>query len=184
MIQPMPWLFSQPKGVMLEAWFLSVMADRDLNAAQVRVAWALTFLFNSKTGKAWAGNEAIGHSTGLTPETVRKAVRMLVQRNHLVRTREPSKGISIRILRPALAHERDIRQVGQGVPPSTTNGRRGGTGRPTQVGQGIPPKPGQGVPHILRGNPLNDPGGVEDMAPDSERPEAEDVFDEEIDLPF
>lgn len=127
MPEAMPWISSSPKGLMLEAWFLSVMADRDLNAAQVRTAWALSFLFNSKTGRAWAGNETIGQAIGCTPETVRKAVRALVQRGHVVRTHELRKGVQIRILRPSLANRREILRVGQGVPPLTAEG---GTRRP------------------------------------------------------
>lgn len=179
MPEAMPWFSTQPKGLMIELWFLSVMRDRDLNAAQVRTAWALTFLFNSKTGKAWAGNEAIGLAIGCTAETVRKAVRVLVQHGHVIRTHETKKGVQIRILRPALANRSPIMRVGQGIPPSMPEG---GTGRPGRVGHGIPPGVGQGVPHILRTDPGNDPGRVQDMALADASSEADVELDE--DPPF
>lgn len=184
MSKPLPWFSNEPKGLMLEGWFLSVMADPELDKGQVKIAWALTFLFNSKTGKAWAGNDTIGHAVGLQPETVRRAIGGLVSRGHLSRTRELSKGTSLRVLQPLLANQRDILRVGDRPPSATRSRPLGGARSPRQVGDRAPPKAGDGPPHILRGDPLNDPGGVEDMAPGSERPEAEDVFDEEIDLPF
>ncbi|MFD6316894.1 hypothetical protein [Methylorubrum thiocyanatum] len=182
MPEAMPWISSEPKGLMLEAWFLSVMADEELDRGQIKVAWALAFLFNSKTGKAWAGNEAIGYAVGLQPETVRRAIRGLVQRNHLSRSREASKGGTLRILRPILAHERDIRRVGDRPPPMNASGLRGGGPSPGQVGDSPPSEVGDGPPHILREDPENDPGRVQDMALAAAMAEADDELDD--DPPF
>lgn len=179
MPEAMPWFSSQPKGLMIEAWFLSVMADDGLDRGQVKVAWALSFLFNSKTGKAWAGNEAIGYSVGLQAETVRRAIRGLVKRNHLARSRETIKGGTRRILRPVLAHERDVRRVGDRPPPSKPSG---GGPSPGQEGDLPPFQVGDLPPHILRTDPGNDPGRVQDMALADASSEADVELDE--DPPF
>lgn len=183
MPEAMPWLSSEPKGLMLEAWFLSVMCDPDLRAADIRVAWALQFLFNSKTGKAWANDKTIGHSVHLASETVRKSVGVLVSAGHLVKTRERRKGRSARILQAALAHRPGILRVGQGVPLSEPAAAESGTGRPRKVGQGVPVRVGQGVPQNLRDDPENDPGRVQDMALAASVSETDDDEDLE-DPPF
>lgn len=164
----MPWFSRESKGFMLESWFLSVMADGELDTGQVKTAWALSFLFNSKTGKAWAGDQAIAYSINLKPETVRKAVRGLVKRGHLIKTREVINGQSIRVLRAAAAHQRDILRVGD-LPPElrSMRGPGGGTS-PSKVGEGIPLKAGEGRPHILREDPLKDPGHVQDEEPEDD----------------
>ena len=85
------------------AWLERIAFDLALTHFDVRVATALaTRWLNRGTGDAWPAQETIAQATGATSEGVRKAIKRLGDRGHLVITHGGGRGRSNHY-RPAMA---------------------------------------------------------------------------------
>jgi hypothetical protein len=60
-----------------------VCADSEINGAAMKVAYAITQFINWETGVAFPSLETLAEKTGLYPYSVRRAVKILVERGHI-----------------------------------------------------------------------------------------------------
>lgn len=147
MTEPMLWPLGMTKWEKIEVWTINVLADRELPRGSVKVAWALGFLFHSRTGAAWPSFATIGDTVAMTSESVREAVRILKERGHLVRRVEPIKGKATWVMRPALASTAPkVLKIGKRAansptPPKPKNDEGGGQ----SYGEGVGHSYGGGV---------------------------------------
>lgn len=122
--QPLTWL---PKKKMeaMASWSQLVMADHRLTKTELKVAWALTYAFNSEDGRCWETKAVIAKRAGLSESAVKATLTGLDEKGHITRTFEVIRGKKVRVIRPTLSRSFGIPQP---------RPRRGG------VAKGIDPK--------------------------------------------
>lgn len=122
--QPLSWP-PRKKLEAMQSWSQLVMSDHRLSKADLMVAWALTYAFNSDDGRCWETKAVIAKRVGLHESTVKAALAALDDSGHITRNSEVIRGSKMRVIRPTLS-----RSLGE---PGLRK-RRGG------VARGIDPK--------------------------------------------
>ena len=131
------------KGKMreIERWARSVMADKELPPSALKVAWALSYRFNSHTCGSFEIRENTASSFGIKLSTFKEGIAWLIARGHITTNHEPVPGH-----RKPLMVTRPTMPLGLKVPyPSPEKG----TGSPDLYGYGKPRRKEYGQPRPM-----------------------------------
>lgn len=109
----------------MEAWAGRVMSDHRSSRTELKVAWSLSYSFNSDDGRCWASRAVLAKRAGLSESAVKSALTGLDRNGHIARSTEVIRGKEMRIVRPTLS-----RSFGMAEPRP----RRGG------VAKGVDPR--------------------------------------------
>lgn len=126
------WLAGKKPGAM-DSWSKSIMGDQDLSRGAIRVAWALTFSFNSDDGYSWETKAKIAKRVSLSVSTVKNVLNELDSRGHIERSEKAVYGNrKMRVIWPCytrlLAEQLPRKRKGgvaKGVNPRQIRARRG-----------------------------------------------------------
>ncbi len=110
--KPLTWP-SKGKPRAMEAWAASVMAANPSRAA-IRVAWTLTFFFNSETGRSFVTHQKLADFADLHKDTVKAAIQELDQLRLIVRRVERVGRDDLTVIVPAMPESRSASAMGGG----------------------------------------------------------------------
>ena len=98
-----------------------------MGKGELRLAWALTFTFNSKEKLCWETNASIAKRAGMSVESVKNDLSALEKHGHILRRHEYVKGSRLRVIRPVF--NRDVQNQ---APRLRRGGRRSSAKRGTE----------------------------------------------------
>jgi hypothetical protein len=175
--EPLEW----PRGkkhAAMQGWAQVVMADRRLSKNALRVAWCLSFAFNSEDARAWLTKANIAKETRQDVSTVKGALHELETNGHIRRVLERQAGKMLRIFYPTLSRSIDWSQPlarRGGMPKQKTEVQAPG-GTEVQSVRGTEVQ----APCILESS-LKNPRRVQDLTPGDGSLQAKKGFRKEAD---
>jgi predicted transcriptional regulator len=97
---PLTWEKGRKMAAM-EQWTRTFLSW-DLDKSDVKVACALTYLFNSENGRCFAKRQEIAKFAGVSVGTCRNALSRLEQARLILRRRETIRGTLMTVIYPAM----------------------------------------------------------------------------------